>query len=72
MSSFHLSDFTVAGAYASAVVAASKSDRRSAELLTGPSDALNRPKDYADMVRRIVTAVFKRRSTALRLASPQA
>jgi hypothetical protein len=69
MSSFSFSDFTVAGAYVSAVAAANRSGRRSAERHSEPSEAPCRPKYLSGLVRRIVTAVSERRSAALRLAS---
>jgi hypothetical protein len=69
MSSFHISDITLAGAYTSAVTAAHQSDRRHAERHPGPSDGPRRPRYLSGLVRRVVTAIVEKRFTAFRLAS---
>ena len=69
MSSFNFIDFTVAGAYESAVTAAYQSDHRNAKRYTVPSEGPSRPGVLSTLIRWIATAVAERRSTALRLAS---
>ena len=69
MSSFNFMDFTVAGAYESAVTAAYQSDHRNAKHHTGPSDGPRRSRVLSTLIRRVASAVAERRSTALRLAS---
>jgi hypothetical protein len=69
MSSFHISDFTIAGAYVNAVTAAHESDHRNTERHSGPSEGPSRLKSLSTLVRRIITAIGEKRSTAFRLAS---
>jgi hypothetical protein len=71
MSSLHISDFTFAGAYVSAVTAAHESDRRNAERHSKLSEGPSRLKPLSTLVRRIVIAIVEKRSIAFRLASPR-
>jgi hypothetical protein len=69
MSSFHISDITLAGAYTSAVTAAHESDRQHAGRHPGSSEGPSHLKPLSALVRRIGTAIVEKRSTAFRLVS---
>ena len=71
MSSFQISNFTLAGAYVSAVTTADESDRRNTARHSGSSDGPRRLGFFTNLVRRIVTVISKSGLTALRLASRQ-
>jgi hypothetical protein len=72
MSSFRISNFTLPGAYVSAVKAAEESDRRNAVRYSNPIETPARHRKLRHVVRWVATALADRRSVTLRLTSHQA
>jgi hypothetical protein len=69
MSSFNITDVTIAGAYVNAIAAAEESARRTSKRRSSSSEGPSRLKSLSTLVRRVAAALSERRPDALRLAS---
>ena len=64
MSTFNISNMTLAGAYGNAIMTAKDRDRRKADRHMESDEGLNLTKRLATLVRRIVVAVTENRPGA--------
>jgi hypothetical protein len=61
MSSFNITDITIAGAYTNAIAAAQDSSRRNARRHPEPSQGPDRPRLLSRLARRVAAALSERR-----------